>query len=142
MDDLAGAVAAHFAAIGKDDVRAGEIYAENAVLEYVQSGERICGKSNTIAARRAYPGRPAPFDLDRSLGTNDFQVAELTLRVAGDDPHPVVAILEFQDGKVVRERTLHCGALGIAPVPRAVGGAEQFLTTRTLITVCRTDPFS
>jgi hypothetical protein len=29
---------------------------------------------------------------------------ELTLSIDGDEPHPVVAILEFRDAKVVLER--------------------------------------
>ena len=101
---MAQAIARHFEAIGTDEQRAGEIYADDAVLEYVQSGERIRGKANIIASRQAYPGRPTAFELHRSAGTADLQVVELTLRFDGGDPHPVVAILEFRDGKVVRER--------------------------------------
>ena len=105
MDDtMAHTIARHFEAIGNDEVRAGEIYADDAVLEYVQSGERIRGKANIIASRQAYPGRPAAFELHRSAGTLELQVVELTLRFDGEDPHPVVAILEFRDGKAVRER--------------------------------------
>jgi hypothetical protein len=101
---MAQTVARHFQAIGDDETRAGEIYADDAVLEYVQSGERIRGKANIIASRQAYPGRPAAFELHRSMGTPDLQVVELTLWFDGEDPHPVVAILEFRNGKVVRER--------------------------------------
>jgi hypothetical protein len=101
---MAQAIARHFEAIGDDELQAGEIYADDAVLEYVQSGERIRGKANIIASRQAYPGRPAAFELHRCAGTPDLQVVELTLRFDGDDPHPVVAIMEFCDGKAVRER--------------------------------------
>jgi ketosteroid isomerase-like protein len=105
MDDaISGMVTRHFQAIGRDEVEAGEIYADDAVLEYVQSGERIRGKANIIASRQAYPGRPSTFQVHRSVGTDEFQVAELTLRFDGDDPHHVVAIVEFRDGKAVRER--------------------------------------
>jgi hypothetical protein len=105
MDDsLRDAIAGHFEAIGKDEGRAGEIYAEDAVLEYVQSGERIRGKANIIASRRAYPGRPAAFEVHRSAGSAEVQVVELTLRYDGSDPHPVVAVLDLRDGQVVRER--------------------------------------
>ena len=101
---MAQAIARHFEAIGDDELQAGEIYADDAILEYVQSGERIRGKANIIASRQAYPGRPAAFELHRCGGTPDLQVVELTLRFDGDDPHPVVAIMEFRDGKAVRER--------------------------------------
>ncbi|GAA0917945.1 nuclear transport factor 2 family protein [Virgisporangium aurantiacum] len=103
-DRMAGAIARHFEAIGRDEVRAGEIYAEDAVLEYVQSGERIRGRANIIASRQAYPGRPAAFEVHRSAGTEQVQVVELTLRYSGADPHPVVAVLDLRDGLVVRER--------------------------------------
>ena len=95
---MAQMIAHHFEAIGNDEVRAGEIYADDAVLEYVQSGERIRGKANIIASRQAYPGRPATFEVHRSAGTRDLQVVELTLRFDEEDPHPVVAIVEFRDG--------------------------------------------
>jgi len=101
---MAQAIVRHFEAIGVDELRAGDIYAEDAVLEYVQSGERIRGKANIIASRQAYPGRPAAFEVHRSAGTPQLQVVELTLRFDGDAPHPVVAILEFKDESVVRER--------------------------------------
>jgi hypothetical protein len=103
-DTMAQAIVRHFEAIGVDELRAGDIYAEDAVLEYVQSGERIRGKANIIASRQAYPGRPSAFEVHRTAGTPQLQVVELTLRFDGDDPHPVVAILEFRDASVVRER--------------------------------------
>jgi SnoaL-like protein len=101
---LAQAIARHFEAIGKDEVRAADIYADEAVLEYVQSGERIRGKANIIASRQAYPGRPAEFTVHRSAGSAAVQVVELTLWFDGGDPHPVVAVLDFRDGRVIRER--------------------------------------
>jgi hypothetical protein len=94
----------HFAAIGRDEVAAGEIYADHAVLEYVQSRERIRGKARIIASRQAYPGRPAAFEVHRVFGSPETETVELTLRFEGDEPHPVVAILDFQDGLVTRER--------------------------------------
>lgn len=104
MDHLALTIARHFALIGKDEVRAADLYADDAVLEYVQSGERIRGKANIIASREAYPGRPATFEVRRSFGTAELQAVELTLRFDGTDPHPMCAILEFADGKVTLER--------------------------------------
>ncbi len=101
---LAPLIAEHFEAIGKDEVRAARIYADDAVLEYVQSGERIRGKANIIASRQAYPGRPAAFEVRRSGGSDALQVVELTLRFEGDEPHAVVAVLEFEAGRCVLER--------------------------------------
>src|SRR3954468_6708073 len=101
---IAARIADHFEAIGKDNVRAAEIYADSIVLEYANSGERIRGKANIIASRQAYPGRPAAFEVHRSAGSAEVQVVELTLRHDGGDPHPVVAVQDLRDGQVVRER--------------------------------------
>ena len=105
MDDEAtrAAIAAHFTAIGRDEDEAGAIYADAAVLEYVQSGERIVGRDSIIATRKAYPGRPAAFSIQRISGTGGTWVAELVLRFEGADPHFVAAVLDVQDGKVTRE---------------------------------------
>lgn len=103
-DELDAAIARHFAMMGQDEVAAAEIYAEDAVLEFVQSGERIRGRANIIAARQAYPGRPATFEVHRSFGTPTTRAVEITLRFGGTDPHPLVAVLDFRDGRAVRER--------------------------------------
>ena len=42
---------------GDDIVRASEIYADDAVLEWPQGGERVRGKANIIAFRSTYPAR-------------------------------------------------------------------------------------
>jgi hypothetical protein len=97
-------IAAHFEAIGHDEVRAGEAYADDSVLEYVQSGERIAGKANIVASRRAYPGPPTAFEVVRIVGGGDAWVAELVLRFDGANPHAVAAIIELREGRIVRER--------------------------------------
>lgn len=105
MDDAAtqNAIRAHFEAIGRNEERAAEIYADDAVLEYPAGGEQIRGKANIVATRSAYPGGPASFEVHRVLGARDVWVCEMTLLSKSDDPHSVAAILELRDGKVVRE---------------------------------------
>ena len=100
---IPAAIEAHFLAIGKDEDAAGEIYADDAVLEYVQSGERIAGRASIVATRKAYPGRPAAFAVERISGSGDAWTAELVLRFEGEDPHFVAAVLTLRDGCVVRE---------------------------------------
>ena len=85
-----------------DIVRASEIYADDAVLEWPQGGERVRGKANIIAMRSAYPARQE-FELHRTTGCHDLWVNEYTIRYDGR-PMNVVGIMEFRDGKVVRER--------------------------------------
>jgi hypothetical protein len=85
-----------------DIVRASEIYAEDAVLEWPQGGERIRGKANIIGFRSAYPARQE-FQVHRITGCHDLWVNEYTIRY-DDHPVSVVGIMEFRDAKVVRER--------------------------------------
>jgi hypothetical protein len=103
-DDLAAALVRHFELIGADNTAAAEVYADDAVLEYVQSGERIRGRADIIASRDAYPGRPSRFEVHRIVGDGATRTAEITLWIEGDDPHPLVAVLDLRDGMVIRER--------------------------------------
>jgi hypothetical protein len=85
-----------------DIIRASEIYADDAVLEWPQGGERVRGKANIIAVRSAYPAR-LEFQVHRITGCQDLWVNEYTIRYDGR-PISVVGIMEFRDGKVVHER--------------------------------------
>jgi hypothetical protein len=101
----------------RDDIaRASEIYADDAVLEWPQGGERVRGKANIIAMRSAYPARQE-FELHRIVGCQDLWVNEYTIRYDGR-PLMVVGIMEFRDGKVVRER-IYFGELWEPPAWRA-----------------------
>ena len=64
---------------GDDIERASEIYADDAVLEWPQGGERIRGKANIIGFRSTYPARQH-FELHRSTGCHDLWVNEYTIR--------------------------------------------------------------
>jgi hypothetical protein len=104
-------IQAHFDASGisvagggpEDDIaRASEIYADDAVLEWPQGGERVRGKANIVAFRSTYPAR-MEFEVHRITGCHDLWVNEYTVRYDGR-PVMVVGIMEFRDEKVVRER--------------------------------------
>jgi hypothetical protein len=94
----------HYEELGGKPATAADIYAEDAVLEYANTGERLRGRANIAAAHDAYPGRPASFEVRRAVCVDDLAVVEMTLRFAGTDPHPVVAILDLRDDLVIRER--------------------------------------
>jgi hypothetical protein len=98
----------HYELLGRDNAAAAEIYTEDAVLEYVQSGERIRGRADITASRDAYPGRPTRFEVHRCIGTDDNLAVELTMHIDGDEPHPVAAVLDLRDGLVTRERIYIC----------------------------------
>ena len=87
---------------GNDDLaREPRIYQEDAVLEYPQSGERIRGRHNIQASRFAQPNEKR-FTVRRILGAADLWITELVLTYDGQ-PSYTVSIMEFRDGKVVRE---------------------------------------
>ena len=91
----------HFASGGTDEARASRIYADDAVLEFPQGGERFRGKANIQAMRMAYPARLTFADL-RTIGSGDVWVNQYTISYDGQPSH-VVGIMEFRDGLVVRE---------------------------------------
>ena len=78
-----------------------QIYREDAVLEYPQSGERIRGRRNIQASRFAQPSQKR-FAVQRIIGTGDLWVTELTLTYDGR-PSYVVSIMELKGGQVARE---------------------------------------
>jgi hypothetical protein len=87
----------------RDDIaRASEIYADDAVVEWPQGGERLRGKASIIAFRSTYPARQQ-FELHRTTGCHNLWVNEYTIRY-DDEPVLAVGIMEFRDDKVVRER--------------------------------------
>jgi hypothetical protein len=78
-----------------------EIYREDAVLEYPQSGERIRGRRNIQASRAAQPNAKR-FTARRIVGAGDLWVTEFILTYDGR-PSYTVSVMEFRDGKVARE---------------------------------------
>lgn len=102
---------------GREPDLAHEIFAEDAVLEFPQSGERFTGRRTFLGWRRRYPA-DVTFDLRRIVGSGDVWVAEALVRYDGGDPHHGVSILEFRDGRVVRE-TIYGGPPWDAPDWRA-----------------------
>src|SRR6201990_3022174 len=78
-----------------------DIYREDAVLEYPQSGERIRGRHNIQASRVAHPTAKR-FTVRRIIGMGDLWVTEFILTYDGQ-PSYTVSIMEFLDGRVARE---------------------------------------
>ena len=95
-------LARHWAAADANDFEAEhDIYRDDAVLEYPQSGERVRGRRNIQASRHAQPNRKR-FTVRRIVGAGDLWVTEFVLTYDGQPSHSV-SIMEFQDGKVARE---------------------------------------
>src|SRR5215813_12175996 len=90
-----------------------EIYREDAVLDYPQSGERIHGRRNIQESRTVQPNKKR-FTVRRITGSGDLWVTEFVLTYDGI-PSYAVSIMEFRDGLVANETQYF--ADGFAPAP-------------------------
>jgi hypothetical protein len=101
-DDVRAYLRRHWAASDVNDFDSEhEIYREDAVLEYPQSGERIRGRRNIQASRSAQPNSKR-FTVRRMVGGGDLWVTELVMTY-DEQPFYVVSIMEFDGAVVVRE---------------------------------------
>jgi hypothetical protein len=78
-----------------------EIYREDAVLDYPQSGERIRGRNNIRESRSVQPNKKR-FTIQRIIGSGDLWVTEFILTYDGI-PTYAVSIMEFREGLVANE---------------------------------------
>jgi hypothetical protein len=93
----------HWRASAAGDANAEQdIYDDNAICDYPQSGERIFGRSNLQALRSHHPGKPSGFNVRRILGAGDLWITEYTIDYQGRAAY-TVSIMEFRNGKVVHE---------------------------------------
>ena len=116
MDDrsIRLALERHWAASDASDFDAEhEIYREDAVLDYPQSGERIRGRHNIQESRFVQPNKKR-FAVRRIVGSGDLWVTEFTLSY-DDRPSYTVSIMEFRDGSVTHETQYFADAFEPAP---------------------------
>lgn len=100
--EIRAALDRHWAASDANDFETEhQIYQDDAVLEYPQSGERIRGRRAIQASRTAQPNLKH-FTVRRIVGAGDLWVTEFVLTYDGR-PSYTVSIMEFRDGKVARE---------------------------------------
>src|SRR6202049_4926909 len=104
MDDgtVRAALERHWAASDANDFKVEhEIYREDAVLDYPQSGERIRGRHNIQESRTVQPNKKR-FTVRRIIGGGDLWVTEFVLTYDGTPSH-TMSIMEFTGDKVARE---------------------------------------
>jgi ketosteroid isomerase-like protein len=102
-DQIRDLLDAHWQASASGDVTAEhDIYADDAICDYPQSGERIFGRKNLQALRSHHPGKPSGFKVRRIVGREELWVTEYTIIYQGK-PAFTVSIMEFRNGKVVQE---------------------------------------
>jgi hypothetical protein len=100
--EIRAALDRHWAASDANDFeKEHEIYHEDAVLDYPQSGERTRGRRNILNQRASQPSNKR-FTVQRIIGGGDLWVTEFILTYDGK-PSYTVSIMEFADDKVTRE---------------------------------------
>ena len=116
MDDrtVRAALQRHWDASDANDFEAEhDIYHEDAVLHYPQSGERIRGRRNIQESRFVQPNQKR-FTVQRMIGSGNLWVTEFLLSYDGK-PSYTVSIMEFRDGKVANETQYFAGPFDPAP---------------------------
>jgi hypothetical protein len=100
--DIRAALTEHWAASGANDFPTEhQIYCDDAILDYPQSGERIRGRANIQASRTAQPSKKR-FEVRRILGSRHLWVTEYILYY-DEKPFYTVSIMEFRGSKVTHE---------------------------------------
>ena len=85
-----------------DPERSHEMYREDAVLEFPQSGERFEGVENLRGWRSNYPAS-TEVEFREIRGKDDLWVVELTISYDGGPASFGVSILEFREDRIARE---------------------------------------
>ena len=102
MDNLQAALKRHWDASDASDFKVEhEIYHEDAVLDYPQSGERIRGRRNIQESRTVQPNKKR-FTIRRMVGSGNLWVTEFVLAY-DNRPSYAVSIMEFREGRVAHE---------------------------------------
>jgi hypothetical protein len=91
----------HASAVGDVNLEH-DIYADDAICDYPQSGERIIGRNNLQALRSHHPGKPSGFNVRRILGEGNLWITEYIITYQGR-PAYTVSMMEFSNGKVAHE---------------------------------------
>lgn len=100
--EIRAALDRHWAASDANDFDTEhDIYLEDAVLEYPQSGERIRSRRNIQITRANQPNKKR-FAVRRIIGSGDLWITEYILTYDGK-PSYTVSVMEFRGNKVARE---------------------------------------
>jgi ketosteroid isomerase-like protein len=93
----------HWAASAAGDLEAEhDIYYDDAICDYPQSGERIRGRRNIQALRGHHPDKPSGFRVRRIVGAGVLWVTEYFITYQGKTAY-TVSIMEFSGNKVSHE---------------------------------------
>jgi ketosteroid isomerase-like protein len=89
------------------------IYAEDAILDYPQSGERFRGRAK-IQAQRGGHAADRHFTVRRILGGGDLWLSECVITYDGAPTHSL-SVMELRDGFVAHETQYFADPFDAAP---------------------------
>lgn len=104
----------HWRYEGIDYDKSHEIYHDDAVLEFPQSGERFVGKENFLTWRRKYPAK-LDFKIRRISHGGDLWVTENLLSYDGGPWMFTLNVLQFRDERIAHERLYVMEGFDAAP---------------------------
>ncbi len=87
----------------KDWEATADLFHDDIVIEWPQSGERISGKDACLAVYQNYPGGQPRLRLRRATASGDVVVAESDIDYPDGSTWLGVGIFEVRDGKIARE---------------------------------------
>jgi len=97
--DIRMAIDRHRAASAAgDQIAEHEIYHDDAICAYPQSGEVIHGRRNLQALRSHHPDRPSGFEVRRIAGEEQIWNTEYVIIYRGKRAY-TVSVMQFQDGR-------------------------------------------
>ena len=112
--DVRTRIREHWEASERGDIEAEHaIYADDAILDYPQSGERFRGRSKIQAQRGGHPAE-RHFTIRRILGGGDLWVSECVITYDGA-PTYSVSVMELADGLVTHETQYFADPFPAAP---------------------------
>ena len=79
-----------------------DLFHEDAVMDWPQSGERIVGADNRRAVYGSFPRLPA-ISPRRLVGDGDLWVLQADLDYGDGDPYQTVFVFEMRDGRIAKE---------------------------------------
>jgi hypothetical protein len=108
---------------GIDYDKSHEIYHDDAVLEFPQSGERFVGKANFLTWRKKYPAK-LEFRIRRISHDGELWVTENLISYDGSPWMFTINILRFRGDRIAHERLYVVEGFGAAE--SRAGWAERF----------------
>jgi ketosteroid isomerase-like protein len=117
--EIHAAIVEHWTASEQGDgEREHAIYADDAILDYPQSGERFRGRAKIQAQRGRHPAE-RHFEIRRIQGGGDLWVSECVITYDGA-PTRTVSIMEFSGDLVTHETQYFADPFPAAPARAAL----------------------